>query len=144
MQPPLIFVATSDLEFEATARNAVLNSYHGMRCVRDIREACQSLGMGTRDVALAIIDLDLQGRGGSLLHILGGCRPNFPILAITDSESQLFLDDSISEIAMASLLKPVKSRDLQRKIEELCQARDTLLYHNTHTNREEHAWLQHS
>jgi len=132
------------MEFEATARNSVLNSYHGMRCVRDIREACQSLGMGTRDVALAIIDLDLQGRGTSLLHILGGCRPNFPILAITDTESQLFQDNSISEIAMASLLKPVTSRDLQQKIEELCQARDILIYHNTHTNRDGHALLQHA
>lgn len=123
MQRPLIFLATDDPSFEAIATDAILESGHGLRRAHGIREAFHCLSQGATDVALAVIDLDFPG-GLSLLRILGGCEPDFPILAVTNDRRLFWDDETLSEMAFAHLLKPVSPSEFRGKISELCRTRD--------------------
>lgn len=121
MQRQFIFLATDDSVFENTALDAILETYHGMRRASDIQAACRILAMGTTDIALAIIDLDLPDSGTSLLHILGGCEPDFPILVVTAHRQKLGQDETVSEISVKTLVKPVAKDDLRKQITNLCR-----------------------
>jgi DNA-binding NtrC family response regulator len=119
MQRPLLFVATSDPDFADTVLDATMETRHGVRKARDIRHACQLLGLGMKDITLAIVDLDFNDRGLSLLRILGGCGPEFPILVVTDNSDSLKGDETIATIPFHCLSKPVSVANLQSMIREL-------------------------
>lgn len=130
MKPPetrsIVLVATDDDAFEETALHAVMESGHGLRRVHDIRGACRTLGKGTRDIALAIIDLDLEKRGRSLLHLLGGCEPPFPILAVTSGPCAGGLCENLCRLAADQLVKPVTVDHLCQRIQEIVRHHETV------------------
>lgn len=119
MQRPIIFLATNDHDFEGSALNAILETCHGVRRAYNLRGAGEILAKGTDDIALAVIDLDLENKGLSLLHILGGCEPDFPIIVI-GQEKLVRENETVSAIASACFVKPVTVEELRHKIQEVC------------------------
>ncbi len=123
MKPPVILLATTDPEFEETAVDAIIDNGFGVRRVRGVRDACHRLSDGADDIALAVIDL--AGKGLTLLHILGGCEPGFPILAISDRKDIFQSDEMISGVALGKMAKPVTFEELRDKIASLVRSRAT-------------------
>lgn len=125
MKPPqtrsIVLVATDDEAFEETALRAVTESGHGLRRVHDIRGAGRALGKGTNDIALAIIDLDLEKRGLSLLHLLSGYEPPFPVLAVTNGRCAGELCENIRRLAADRMVKPMTAKHLRQRIQEICR-----------------------
>lgn len=121
LKRPFVFVATSDADFDRAALDAILESGHGMRRARDLRSASQRL-TSCRDsgIAVAIIDLDLEGDGCSLLRILSGCEPDFPIVVVGGSEKSCRCAELIRSTALAALTKPADPRELRWTIDDLC------------------------
>jgi DNA-binding response OmpR family regulator len=123
MKPPVILLATTDPNFEEAAVDAIIDNGFGVRRVRGVRDACHRLSDGANDIALAVIDL--EGKGLTLLHILGGCEPGFPILAVADRQEIFRSDEMISGVALGRLLKPVTFEQLRDKIGSLVRSRAT-------------------
>lgn len=124
MQRPIILLATSDPAFESTALDAILETCHGVRCVHTVREACQALAAGTTDLAMAVIDLDLDGTGEFLLQVLSGCEPEFPIMVIANDRTTLKTENLIAAVAVSRLNKVVTTRELEAAIESVCRERE--------------------
>lgn len=123
MKPPVILLATTDPGFEEAAVDAIIDNGFGVRRVRGVRDACHRLSDGANDIALAVIDL--EGKGLTLLHILGGCEPGFPILAVSDRKEIFRSDEMISGVALGKLVKPVTFEELRDKIASLIRGRAT-------------------
>jgi len=117
MEPEFIFVATADPDFEAAALEAILDTGHGMQRVESIQAACDHLVLGTGEIALAIMDLDLNRRGGLLWHALGGHHPDFPIFVVGSTEREFRRDEALCDLAARVFAKPVKSSELKLQIE---------------------------
>jgi DNA-binding response OmpR family regulator len=115
--------------------DAILETGHGVRRVRDFQTACKILTTEDQDIAMAIVDA--KEKGVSLLRFLNAFGPGFPILIVTDNEKALLRDKLISEIAVNHLVKPVDVATLRAKIQELCrQGEEFLEHHPRHTIRE--------
>lgn len=119
MQKPVIFLATGDPDFEAVAVTAILKTAHAVRLTRTVESAAARLREGVVDIALAIIDLHLPGDGRGLLQIMGGCEPDFPIVAIVGSPGEA-REETLAAIAMKILAKPVSSENLAPQIRAIC------------------------
>lgn len=120
MQRPIILLATSDSAFEAAALDAILATAHGVRSVHSAREACDALIGGTTDLALAVIDLELDGGGEFLLQALSGCEPDFPIMVIAHDRTTLKTENLIAEVATTRLNKVVTTPELEAAIGGVC------------------------
>ena len=118
MQRPIIFLATDDQSFEETAIDVILDTCRGVRRAFGVRGARRILAEDTSDIGLAIVDLDLEDRNFSLLRLLGGSEPAFPILVV-GNEQLLRGGGVFAKFAAASIVKPVSSESLRQKIDEL-------------------------
>lgn len=119
MRRPLIFIATEDPDFEKVARGAVVKTNHRISTAGDIRQACRALIAGSSEIALAIIDIDLD-QGLSLLRILKGWEPGFPILAVASASLTSLHAELFAGPALCCLDKATASTELEQKIRELC------------------------
>lgn len=122
MQRPFIFLATPDPEFERLAIDAILATHRGVRRVHSLEAACDSLAGGTRNLALAVVDITHHGFGEELLAVLGGLKADFPVLAITDATSApggIMWDG----FALATLDKADAANALENRLRDLCTAK---------------------
>lgn len=117
----MVFVATADRELEAAAFDAILGRRFGIRMARTFKNACRNLAAGTSDIALAIIDLDLNQQGRALLHGLGGFAPDFPIIAVARNQEAFYYDSNIGNVAMECVLKPFPVEKINDLIVRLCR-----------------------
>ncbi|HEY8899757.1 MAG TPA: hypothetical protein VIM61_05045 [Chthoniobacterales bacterium] len=121
MQRAIILLATSDPQLEQIATDAILETSHGLRRIREYPDAVRILAGDTRDVALAIIDLDFDQPGPSLLKLLAESEPGFPVLVVADEADAVTRDDEIANVMADFLLKPISSGELAQTIRELCR-----------------------
>lgn len=124
MQRHFIFLATPDPEFERLAIDAILATRHGVRRVRDLEAACDSLAEGANNLALAVVDVTRHGFGEKLLAVLNGLSADFPVLAIIDEGVDL--PEEIAAwggLVFATLAKADAPKGLVPRLRDLCAAR---------------------
>jgi DNA-binding NarL/FixJ family response regulator len=116
MQRPFVLLATTDSAFESTAIDAILKTHHGVRPTHDLDEAYRALCGGDREIALAVVDTGHQQFGRDLVQALNGANASFPVLAMTDGDDPMDLEDC-QGLAITRLDK--KSMDAARLREEI-------------------------
>lgn len=121
MQRPFVFLATPDPDFERLAIDAILTTRHGVRRVRTLEAAGDSLAEGAQHLALAVVDVTHHAFGEELLSVLNGLQADFPVLVIIDDESEsahaLARWDGL---VCATLTKVKAGPDLASKLHALC------------------------
>lgn len=124
MQHPFILLASTDPAVQDVAVDAILETSHGLRSLENFSAVGRELCTGTNDVALAIVDLDFQGRGLSLLHLLAECERHFPVLAIVPSSLSAADRLEIFALAAGCLEKPIRAGELQSLVREICRRQE--------------------
>lgn len=124
MQRPIILLITDDPQFESTATDAILESHRGARRVTCLPDAMRALAQPAQDIALAVVDLDIDRREGALRALLEGQITNFPILAVANDPDLFFYDKDLQTLVADYLIKPVAFEELWQKITALCAEGD--------------------
>ncbi len=119
MNGRLVLPPTRDRAFENLLAGALGKNGSAVLFTRNVAEALQIIRSRLRDLDLAVIDLDHDCRGMTLLSAINTCRPELRIMMIASSDIYRAATLSYANGAAACLAKPISAAVLETVIGKL-------------------------